>query len=150
MYKLHKALYGLKQAPRAWYERIDKYLQKKRYSITLSEPTVYVKKVAKDLIIVCLYVDDIIYTSSSKTLLLEFKTLMQREFEMSDLGNLSYFIGLEVLQRTDGVFVSQRKFAKDLLQKFGMNNCNPSLTPMNRGEKFKIDDDEGPTDARVF
>lgn len=150
VYRLHKALYGLKQAPRAWYERIDKYLQGHEYYRTKSEPTVYVKRMGEDIIIVCIYVDDIIYTSSSTNLLQEFKALMVKEFEMSDMGSLSYFLGLEITQSKEGLFLSQRKYATDLLNKFGMKNCNLSFTPMNCGEKFKADESDEIADVRVF
>ncbi|GKA42474.1 uncharacterized mitochondrial protein-like protein [Tanacetum coccineum] len=77
---------------------------------------------------------------SSQKLVSEFKSCMMSEFEMSDLGNLKYFLGLEVKQADDGIFVSQRKYAKDLLSKFGMQNCNGEATPMNPGEKLQQDD----------
>lgn len=138
VYKLHKALYGLKQAPRAWYERIDSYLQKHGYQRTTSEPTVYVRKVTDDeLIIVCLYVDDIIYTSSSNELLDEFKRKMIKEFDMSDLGDLHYFLGLEIQQGHNGIFVSQKKYATDLVKRFGMWKCKSVSTPMKVGEKLQ-------------
>ncbi|GJR77080.1 retrovirus-related pol polyprotein from transposon TNT 1-94 [Tanacetum coccineum] len=106
-----------------------------------NEPTLYVKKSDNgDFLVVCIYVDDMIYMGSSQKLVSEFKSCMMSEFEMSDLGNLKYFLGLEVKQADDGIFVSQRKYAKDLLSKFGMQNCNGEATPMNPGEKLQQDD----------
>ncbi|KAK9101268.1 hypothetical protein Scep_024698 [Stephania cephalantha] len=151
VYKLRKALYGLKQAPRAWYSKIDGYLQKNGYTRSENEPTLYVKKEGKsDLIIICLYVDDIIYTSSSSSLLNKFKSQMMHEFEMSDMGLLHYFLGLEVSQVEDGVFLSQRKYANDLLNKFGMSNCKPAATPMNLNEKLQLQDGAEMADAKLF
>ena len=113
VYKLKKALYGLKQAPRAWYKRIDSYFLKYGFVRSANEPTLYVKKYESgEFIVVCIYVDDIVYFGSSETLIAEFKSSMEQEFEMSDLGGLKYFLGLEVKQRDDGVFVSQEKICK--------------------------------------
>jgi len=137
VYKLKKALYGLKQAPRSWYNKIDGYLQQKRYMRSENEPTLYVKKEGKnDFIIIYLYVDDIIYTSSSIFLVNEFKSQMINEFEMLDMCLLHYFLVLEVYQTEDGIFISQRKYASDLLNKFDMSNCKPVTTPMNLNEKL--------------
>nr|GEU80705.1 retrovirus-related Pol polyprotein from transposon TNT 1-94 [Tanacetum cinerariifolium] len=102
VYKLKKALYGLKQAPRALYKRVD--LQH-GFVRSENEPTLYVKKGDNgDFLVVCIYVDDMIYMGSSQKLVSEFKSCMMSEFEMSDLVNLKYFLGLE----DDGIFVSQR------------------------------------------
>ncbi|XP_028062411.1 uncharacterized protein LOC114265776 [Camellia sinensis] len=114
-----------------------------------NEPTLYVRKEGKnDFIIICLYVDDIIYTSSSSSLTAEFKSRMMHEFEMSDMGLLHYFLGLEVQQAEGGIFISQRKYAKDLLNKFGMLNCKPATTPMNINEKLQCEDRAEMADAR--
>ncbi|CAL5412844.1 unnamed protein product [Camellia sinensis] len=151
VYKLRKALYGLKQAPRAWYSKIDGYFQQNGFLRSENEPTLYVKKEGKnDFIIICLYVDDIIYTSSSSSLVAEFKSRMMHEFEMSDMGLLHYFLGLEVQQAEDGIFISQRKYAKDLLNKFGMLNCKPATTPMNINEKLQCEDGAEMADASRF
>ena len=84
-------MYGLKQAPQAWYSRIDSYLINNGFSRSNNEPTLYVKT---KILMVCLYVDDMIYTSN---LMLEnFRTIMKKEFEMADLGLMKYFLGLEV------------------------------------------------------
>lgn len=147
VYKLHKALYGLKQAPRAWYSRIDTYLESNGYKMSLNEPTMYVKCGDRsNFIVVCLYVDDIIYTSSSEKLMEEFKFKMVNEFEMTDIGRLKYFLGLEVGQRGNGISVSQKKYVNDLLQRFGMVNCKKADTPMNTNDKFNNGDDGLPTD----
>jgi len=75
---------------------------------------------------------------------------MMNEFEMSDMGLLHYFLGLEVHQAEDGIFLSQRKYAKDLLTKFGLLNCKPAATPMNVGEKLQLKDGAEMDDARSF
>ncbi|KAL0535953.1 hypothetical protein IC582_024883 [Cucumis melo] len=148
VYKLTKALYGLKQAPRAWYSKIDGYFQQNGFKRRANEPTLYVKKGGtNDFIIVCLYVDDIIYTSSSKSLVAEFKSHMKNKFEMTDLSLLHFFLGLEVCQTDGGTFISQKKYAKDLLKKFGMINCKLATTPMNVNEKLQQNDGAEMADA---
>ena len=104
VYRLKKALYGLKQAPRAWYSKIDTYLIKSGFNRSQNEPTLYTKTDKHgNILIVCLYVDDMIYTRK----LTYFKHAMQSEFEMTDLGIMKYFLGIEVNQSTKGIFVYQ-------------------------------------------
>ena len=99
VYKLKKALYRLKQAPRAWYSRINAYFCENGFQRSASEPTLYIKMEGKDqMLVVCLYIDDIIYTGSSASLIKEFREKMMLEFEMSDLGALHYFLGLKIKQ----------------------------------------------------
>lgn len=104
----------------------------------------------EEMLIVCIYVDDIIYTGSSKKLTENFKELMMKEFEMSDLGLLHYFLGLEVHQTKQGIFISQGKYVYDLLKKFRMSNCNATSTPMNANERLTNEDGSGRADAEVF
>ena len=150
VYKLKKALYGLKQAPRAWYSKIDAYFQQDGFERSDNEPTLYLKKQGTEFLVVCLYVDDMIYLGSSKSILAEFKASMMKNFEMTNLGLLHYFLGLEVKQCDDGVFVSQRKYATDLLKKFHLAKCNAAATPMNINEKLQLDDDLGNANAKLF
>lgn len=151
MYKLRKALYGLKQAPRAWYKRIDSYFLQNGFVRSENEPTLYVKRSKQfGFLIVCVYVDDMIYLGSSQKLIEEFKSSMTKEFEMTDLGKLQYFLGLEVIQAKDGVFISQKKYAKDLLHRFHMHNAKPAATPMNTSEKLRHEDGTEAADASYY
>ena len=141
VYKLKKALYGLKQAPRAWYKRVDSYFLKNGFLRSENEPTLYVKRAGKnDFLVVVIYVDDMIYMGSNESLIDDFKSSMQSEFEMTDLGKLQYFLGLEVKQETGGIFLSQSKYAKDFLVKFNMHNCKAVGTPMITNEKLQVED----------
>lgn len=107
--KLKKALYGLKQVPRAWYTRIDTYFTQNGFQKCPYEPTLYITCGANgELLIVCLYVDDLIFTSSSSIMFDEFRKSMSIHFEMTDMGLMSYFLGLKVLQSKDGIFGSLR------------------------------------------
>ena len=140
VYLLKKALYGLKQAPRAWYSRIDEHLQSLGFVKSPSEATLYVKGTDANLIVVSVYVDDLLVTGSNEKLVKEFKAEMLKVFEMTDLGLMSYFLGMEVKQDHDGVFISQKKYAKEILNKFHMEDCKRTSTPMNQKEKFSKDD----------
>ncbi|GKV36358.1 hypothetical protein SLEP1_g44499 [Rubroshorea leprosula] len=150
VYKFKKALYGLKQAPRAWYGRLDSYLHDNDFHRNENEPTLYVKVKGGDILIICVYVDDIIYTGSSNILIEEFKKNMSAEFDMSDLGLLHYFLGLQIYQTDYGIFVSQEKYALDLLKKFNMQNCKMSATPMNTNEKLTVDDGTPRANEKYF
>ena len=135
VYMLKKELYGLKQAPRAWYNQIDHYLLNNGFIRSDHEPTLYIKNDHQsNILILCLYVDDIIYTGNM--LLDEFKATMKNEFEMTDLGLMRYFLGIEVKQTQDGMFMSQQKYATDILKKFKMDRCKPVDTPIEVGTKL--------------
>ncbi|KAG8481669.1 hypothetical protein CXB51_026598 [Gossypium anomalum] len=137
VYKLKKALYGLKQAPRAWYTRIDSYLLSLGFERSISEPTLYVKKKqAETQLIVSLYVDDLLVTGGDRNMLADFKAKMKDTFEMSDLGQMIYFLGMEVQQTHSGIFLGQKTFAAKILSKFSMENCKPTSTPMAVGAKL--------------
>ncbi|KAL1213897.1 Retrovirus-related Pol polyprotein from transposon TNT 1-94 [Cardamine amara subsp. amara] len=140
--RLHKALYGLKQAPRAWYGRIDGYFVKHGFKRSINDAVLYVKKTLKEILVVSLYVDDIIITGSNLNLINKFKDDMKREFEMTDLGELSYFLGMEIIQDEDGMFLSQKKYARRLLEKFGMNECKSLSTPLTTHGKSEKGDYE--------
>lgn len=107
VYKLKKALYGLKQAPRAWYSRIEAYFLKEGFEKCDYEHTLFIKtgKEGK-LLILSLYVDDLIFTGNDELMVSEFKSSMKHEFDMTDLGKMRYFLGLEILQNSRGVFIS--------------------------------------------
>ena len=96
-----------------------------------------------DILFVCLYVDDLIFTGNNPRLFEEFKADMAREFEMTDMGFMSYYLGLEVKQMKDGIFISQESYVKEMLKKFILNDCKPINTPIELGLKlFKYDDGE--------
>jgi len=107
--KLKKALYGLKQAPRAWYYRLDKYLQQERFTKGSVNNNLYTN-IENDKLLIVVYVYDIIFGNNEESMSLNFASVMQQEFEMSLLGELTYFLGLQVQQTKDGIFLSQTKY----------------------------------------
>ncbi|CAA0825713.1 cysteine-rich RLK (RECEPTOR-like protein kinase) 8 [Striga hermonthica] len=149
--KLKEALYGLKQAPRAWYNRIDDYFTSHGFKRSEIEPTLYIKTQGNDnKLIVSLYVDDLIYTGNNEEMIKELKEDMMKTFEMTDLGQMSYFLGIEVNQEENGIFISQRKYTDNLLKRFKMDNCKPVATPMVANEKFSKDDGTPNADASTY
>jgi hypothetical protein len=127
--KLKKALYGLKQAPRAWYGRIDNFLQILGFSKSIVDPNLYIKIVQNHPVILVLYVDDLFLTGEEK-LISQTKREISEEFEMKYLGHMHYFLGLEVWQKPGEIFLSQGKYAVDILRRFGMMDCKSMTTPM--------------------
>ncbi|KAJ1691007.1 hypothetical protein LUZ63_015162 [Rhynchospora breviuscula] len=134
--KLKKVLYGLKQAPRVWNSRIDTYIKKHKFKQCPYEHALYVKENKGNLLYVALYVDDLIFMGNDEKMIKEFKEVMTREFEMTDLGLMKYFLGLEVRQEKTWILVSQEAYAKEILKKYKMDECNPISTPMELGAKL--------------
>ncbi|KAH9697097.1 hypothetical protein KPL71_023471 [Citrus sinensis] len=140
VYKLSKALYGLKQAPRAWYDRVKNFLLDNDFSIGKADTTLFVKHKNQDILIVQIYVDDIIFCSTNELLCKDFSSCMSQEFEMSMMGELKYFLGLQIKQNEEGIFINQAKYVKDLLKRFGYDNRTAKSTPMST--TIKLDKDE--------
>ncbi|WVZ52304.1 hypothetical protein U9M48_003377, partial [Paspalum notatum var. saurae] len=130
VYKLHKALYGLKQAPRAWYECLKEFLLKNGFEIGKADSTLFTRKFDNDLFVCQIYVDDIIFGSTNKAFCDEFSRIMTKRFEMSMMGELKFFLGLQIKQLKEGTFLCQTKYTQDMLKKFGMENARPINTPM--------------------
>ena len=150
IFKLSKALYGLKQAPRAWYDRLKNFLLEKRFSMGKVDKTLFVLKQGNDQLFVQIYVDDIIFGCSSHVLVSQFSETMSKEFEMSMMGELTYFLGLQVKQTKEGTFVHQSKYTKDLLRCFGMENCKPIMTPMGATSTLDPDEDGEPINQSEY
>ncbi|KAL5731634.1 hypothetical protein ACHQM5_004343 [Ranunculus cassubicifolius] len=151
VFKLQKALYGLKQAPRAWYSRIDKYFTDTGFRRSKSEPTLYIKTQGNSsTLIVSLYVDDLIYTGNDETAIQGFKKDMMNAFEMNDLGVMHYFLGLEISQENEGIFICQKKYTENLLKKFKMYGCKTVATPLINNEKLRKEDGSSKADASLY
>ncbi|GKA39237.1 putative ribonuclease H-like domain-containing protein [Tanacetum coccineum] len=107
--EVEKALYGLHQALRAWYETLSTYLLDNGFQRGQIDRNLFIKRVKSDIILVQVYVDDIIFGSTKKELCTEFKKSMHKKFQMSSIGELTFFLGLQVTQKDDGIFISQDK-----------------------------------------
>ncbi|KAF5462652.1 hypothetical protein F2P56_018640 [Juglans regia] len=128
--RLKKAIYGLKQAPRAWFHRFSHFLLTIGFKCSKSDSSLFVHSSANYIIYLLLYVDDIVITRSHKTLIDNFIEKLRQEFSMKDLGNLNYFLGLEVTHSETGIFLSQMKYARDILLRANLLDSKPIATPM--------------------
>jgi hypothetical protein len=131
VFKLHKVLYGLKQASRAWYERLKAFLLDKGFKMCSIDKTLFLLKQGTDTLLVQIYMDDIIFSGSSHALVAKFADTTSREFEMSMMDELTFFLGLQIKQTHEETFVHQGKYTKDVVKKFDMGEAKPLSTPMS-------------------
>ncbi|GJZ96430.1 retrovirus-related pol polyprotein from transposon TNT 1-94 [Tanacetum coccineum] len=150
VFKLKKALYGLKQAPKSWYDRLKAFLLDHLYTMGLVDNTLFTKKRNSHIIIVQIYVDDIIFGSTCQELCDDFSKIMHDEFEMSMMGELNFFLGLQIKQLEDGIFFNQSKYVKEMLKKFGLEDSKPIKTPMSSETKLTRDEDGEPIDDTKY
>jgi hypothetical protein len=150
VYRLRKALYGLKQAPRAWYGRLRGFLFSKGFEMGKVDETLFLLRQGDDILIVQVYVDDIVFGNSSHSLVAKFTKDMRKEFEMSMMGELQFFLGLQIKQAKKGTFVDQTKYTKDILKKFKMNDSKPLSTPISTTTALDADKDGEPVDQKEY
>ncbi|GKB02761.1 retrovirus-related pol polyprotein from transposon TNT 1-94 [Tanacetum coccineum] len=150
VYKLKKALYGLKQAPKAWYDRLKAFLIKHEYKIGMVDNTIFTKKRSSNLIIVQIYVNNIIFGLTCQDMCDEFAKIMHDEFEMSMMGELNFFLGLQIKQMEDGIFFNQSKYIKEMLKKFGLEESKPMKTPMSSDTKLTKDEECESVDSTKY
>ncbi|GJW08383.1 retrovirus-related pol polyprotein from transposon TNT 1-94 [Tanacetum coccineum] len=136
VYKLKKAIYGLKQALRVWYDMLSSFLISQDFSNGSVDPTLFIRRDGKELLLVQIYVDDIIYAASTPELCDLFSKIMCSKFKMSMMGKISFFLGLQISQNPRGIFINQSKYALESLKKYGFDSCDPVDTP--NGEEIKI------------
>ncbi|GKB10674.1 retrovirus-related pol polyprotein from transposon TNT 1-94 [Tanacetum coccineum] len=130
VYRLRKALYGLKQAPRAWYDKLLKFLISKGFTKGIIDPTLFTIKYGEDILLVQIYVDDIIFGSTNPKFSKRFEKLMHGRFEMSLMGEMKFFLGLQIHQSPRGIFINQAKYTLEILKKHGMEKGQSIGTPM--------------------
>jgi hypothetical protein len=151
VYRLKKALYRLKQDPRAWFNRIEAYFISEGFEKCYSEHTLFTKTNKRGkILIVSLYVDDLIFTNNDELMFAEFKNSMLREFDMTDLRRMRFFLGIEVLQRSDGIYICQRKYALEVLKRFRIENINSVHNLIVQGCKLSEDENGVHVDETLF
>ncbi|GJY45445.1 retrovirus-related pol polyprotein from transposon TNT 1-94 [Tanacetum coccineum] len=139
VYRLRKALYGLKQAPRAWYDKLSNFLMSKGFTKGTIDPTLFTIRYGEDILLVQIYVDDIIFRSTYPKYSKKFEKLMHSRFEMSLMGEMKFFLGLQIHQSPRGIFINQAKYALEILKKHGMDKCDSIGTPMATKPKLDAD-----------
>ncbi|GKF06079.1 putative ribonuclease H-like domain-containing protein, partial [Tanacetum coccineum] len=150
VYKVEKALYGLHQAPRAWYETLSSYLLENRFIRGTIDKNLFIKKDKGDILLVQVYVDDIIFGSTKKSLCAEFEQMMQKRFQISSIGELTFFLGLQVQHKEDGIFISQDKYAVDILKKFDFATVKTASTPMEANKALIKDEEVEDVDVHLY
>ena len=150
VFKLSKALYGLRQAPRAWNTKLDQILKQLSFKKCSKESSVYRKDDDGKLLIVAIYVDDLFVTGNSRKEITDFKRNMSKNFEMSDLGLLTYYLGLEVKQSPDCITITQEAYAQRILKEAAMDDCNPTWIPMEFGLQLSKGQDEPEIDSTLY
>jgi hypothetical protein len=150
VYKLSKALYGLKQASWAWYARLKTFLLEHRYVTGSVDKTLFTLNHGTDFLLVQIYMDDIIFGGSSHTLVSRFQEMMESEFQMSMIGELTFFLGIQVKKMKQSTFVHQAKSTKDLMKKFNMAELKPVSTPMSSAASLGPNKDGEAVDQREY
>ena len=147
---LRKALYGLRQAPRAWNAKLDAALAQLGFQRSSSEHGIYTRNHGESRLVVCVYVDDLMISGSSPAKIVLFKQEMKSIFSMSDLGLLSYYLGIEVTQASHGIKLCQMAYARKLLERCGMASCNSSSTPMEDRLKLSKNNESPAVNAMEY
>nr|GEX61869.1 retrovirus-related Pol polyprotein from transposon TNT 1-94 [Tanacetum cinerariifolium] len=148
--KLKKALYGLKQAPRAWYDALSTFLLQNGFSKGITDLTLFTRRFDDDILVVQVYVDDIIFGSTDPRYATLFSDLMKSRFKMSMMGEMTFFLGLQVKQSPSGIFINQSNYVNEILKKYGLNTCDIIGTPMDIKDKLDLDQIGTPVDATKY
>ncbi|GJU16473.1 retrovirus-related pol polyprotein from transposon TNT 1-94 [Tanacetum coccineum] len=130
VYRLKKTLYGLKQAPRAWYDKLSSFLIKHHFTKGIVDPTLFTRRHGDAILLVQIYVDDIIFGSTKRVFAKRFEKLMKDNFEMLMISEMKFFLGLQVHQSPQDIFICQSQYTMDILKKHGMEKCDTVSTPM--------------------
>ncbi|GKA30577.1 putative ribonuclease H-like domain-containing protein [Tanacetum coccineum] len=150
VYKVEKALYGLHQAHRAWYETLSTYLLDNEFQKGKIDKTLFIKRYKGDIFMVQVYVDDIIFGSTKKELCNAFEKLMHEKFQMSSIGELTFFLGLQVQQKKDGIFISQDKYVEEILKKFRFIEVKTTSTPIETQKPLLKDKNGEEVDVHIY
>ncbi|GJT80889.1 putative ribonuclease H-like domain-containing protein [Tanacetum coccineum] len=150
VYKVVKALYGLHQAPRAWYDTLANYLLCNGFQRGKIDQTLFIKRQKGHILLVQIYVDDIIFGSTKKELCDEFEKLMKDKFQMSSMGELTFFLGLQVQQKKKGIFISQDKYVHEILRKYNYTDVKSASTPTDLEKPLVQDGDAADVDEHLY
>ncbi|GJZ64089.1 putative ribonuclease H-like domain-containing protein [Tanacetum coccineum] len=150
VYKVEKAFYGLHQAPKAWYETLSTYLLENRFRRGTIDKTLFIKKDKSDILLMQVYVDNIIFGSTKKTLCLKFEQMIHKRFQLSSMGELTFFLALKVQQKKDGIFISQDKYVVEILKKFYFATMKTASTPIETNKTLVKDEEAEVIDVHLY
>ncbi|GJW68188.1 putative ribonuclease H-like domain-containing protein [Tanacetum coccineum] len=150
VYKVEKALYGLHQDPRAWYKTLSTYLLENGFRRGTIDKTLFIKKNKGDILLVQVYVDDIIFGSTKKSLCVEFEQMMHKRFQISSMRELTFFLGLQVKQKDDGIFISQDKYVAAIWNKFDFATMKTANTPIKTNKALLKDEEAEDVDVHLY
>jgi hypothetical protein len=140
----------LKQAPRAWSDKIGQYLVTSGFQTSNADFSLYVKKTNHGIVVIVIYVDDLIITGDSDADIANLKKLLKQKFEMKDLGELRYFLGIEVIKSPKGIWLLQRQYALNKLFEYGMTGCKPISIPLEQNVKLSADEGDLVEDTTMY
>ncbi|GKD58665.1 putative ribonuclease H-like domain-containing protein, partial [Tanacetum coccineum] len=135
---------------RAWYETLSTYLLDSGFQKGKTDKTVFIKSVKGDILLAQLYIDDIIFGFTKKSLSIEFEKLMHKKFQMSSMGEVTFFLGLQVTQKNDGIFISQDKYVDEILKKFGFSTVKTASTPIETSKSLMKDENAEDVDVHLY
>ena len=150
VYKLERALYGLKQAPRTWYDRLTTYLIEHGFKRWFVDTTLFIWNDKNYFVVAQIYVDDIVFGATNDSLAQSFADEMKKMFEMSMVGELTYFLRLQVNQTDSRIYINQAKFARNLVKRFGLEKLTHAKTPMATNAKLTNDPSDESIDVTLY
>jgi hypothetical protein len=148
--RLRRVLYGLKQAPWAWFAKFSFVVAQQGFTLSSYDLALFIRHTSTGITLILLYVDDMIITGDDIAGIRDLQKFLSQQFEMKDLGTFSYFLGLEVTSSSDGYYLSQAKYASDLLSKAGLIDSKTVSTPLELNVKLNITDGEPLSDATLY
>jgi hypothetical protein len=150
VYKFSKVLYGLKQALRTWYARLKIFLLEHGYVMESVYKTLFTLNHGNNFLFVQIYVDNIIFGSSSHVLVSGFQEIMEKDFQMFMMGELTFFLSIQVKEMKQGTFIYQAKYTKDLMKKFNIAELKPVSTPMSTTTSLDPDENGEAADQKEY
>ncbi|GKE27726.1 putative ribonuclease H-like domain-containing protein, partial [Tanacetum coccineum] len=150
VYKVEKVLYELHQAPRVWYETLSTSLLDNGFQREKIDKTLFIRRDKGDILLVQVYVNDNIFGSTKKSLCTEFEKTKHKKFQMSSMGELTFFLGLQVKQKEDGIFISQDKYVTKILKKFGFTDVKTASTHMEAQKPLLKDEDGEEVNVHLY
>ncbi len=148
--RLKKTLYGLNQTPRAWSNKIGQYLVTSGFQTSNASFSLHVKKTNHGVVVIVIYVNDLIIIGDSDVNIFDLKKLLKQKFETKDLGELHYFLGIEVIQSLKGIWLLQRQYALNKLSEYGMTGCKPISIPLEQNVKLSVDEKDLVEDTTMY